>query len=223
MTMSCSCSGVLKARCQKQDKCSPSIDFNNITQWQPEYRNVLNPGEFGISKENVVYLTSVGKASSLQKDRETKRTPAGVAGGRLVISCSSCSASSSVGLGQDHSKRIQLNQKFQSILLFSTSETTNIHSVNKKRTKVFCWGDAKKGKKMASKTNNPKKTNKQSELVLHFRWLTWGQRCPWEHSRVGAERSPSPHVPLWGPSSQSHPRHLWRRHWEHGCCASEAG
>lgn len=138
MTMSCSCSGVLKARCQKQDKCSPSIDFNNITQWQPEYRNVLNPGEFGISKENVVYLTSVGKASSLQKDRETKRTPAGVAGGRLVISCSSCSASSSVGLGQDHSKRIQLNQKFQSILLFSTSETTNIHSVNKKRTKVFC-------------------------------------------------------------------------------------
>lgn len=48
------------------------------------------------------YLTSAGKASSLQKDRETKRTPAGVAGGRLVISCSSCSASSSVGLDRDH-------------------------------------------------------------------------------------------------------------------------
>lgn len=45
-----------------------------------------------------MYLTRVGKASSLQKDKETNRTPAGVAGGRLVISCSSCSASSSVGL-----------------------------------------------------------------------------------------------------------------------------
>lgn len=44
------------------------------------------------------HLTSVGNANSLQKDRETKRTPAGVAGGRLVISCNSCSASSSVGL-----------------------------------------------------------------------------------------------------------------------------
>lgn len=45
-----------------------------------------------------MHLTSVGNANSLQKDRETKRTPAGVAGGRLVISCNSCSASSSVGL-----------------------------------------------------------------------------------------------------------------------------
>lgn len=45
-----------------------------------------------------LYLTKWGKASSLQKDRETKRTPAGVAGGRLVISWRSCSASSSVGL-----------------------------------------------------------------------------------------------------------------------------
>lgn len=32
-----------------------------------------------------LYLTKWGKASSLQKDRETKRTPAGVAGGLLVI------------------------------------------------------------------------------------------------------------------------------------------
>lgn len=49
------------------------------------------------------HLTSVGKASSMQKDRDTKRTPAGVAGGRLVISCRSCSASSSVGLQGDQS------------------------------------------------------------------------------------------------------------------------
>lgn len=46
----------------------------------------------------VRYLTSVEKASSIQKESETKRTPAGVAGGRLVINCSNCSASSSVGL-----------------------------------------------------------------------------------------------------------------------------
>lgn len=48
--------------------------------------------------EKEKYLTSVGNASNLQNDRETKRTPAGVAGGRLVISWSNCSASSSVGL-----------------------------------------------------------------------------------------------------------------------------
>lgn len=48
-----------------------------------------------------MYLTKCGKASSLQKDRETKRTPAGVAGGRLVINCKSCSASSSVGLQRE--------------------------------------------------------------------------------------------------------------------------
>ncbi len=49
-----------------------------------------------------VYLTRVGNASSLQKERETKRTPAGVAGGRLVINCNSCSASSSVGLWKEN-------------------------------------------------------------------------------------------------------------------------
>lgn len=48
-----------------------------------------------------MYLTKCGNASSLQKDRETKRTPAGVAGGRLVINCKSCSASSSVGLQRE--------------------------------------------------------------------------------------------------------------------------
>lgn len=48
-----------------------------------------------------MYLTKCGKASSLQKDRETKRTPAGVAGGRLVINCKSCSDSSSVGLQRE--------------------------------------------------------------------------------------------------------------------------
>lgn len=50
----------------------------------------------------LTYLTRVGKASSLQKDSDTKRTPAGVAGGRLVISCKSCSASSSVGLWREY-------------------------------------------------------------------------------------------------------------------------
>lgn len=44
---------------------------------QDEYRIVQGSG--------FLYLTKWGKASSLQKDRETKRTPAGVAGGRLVI------------------------------------------------------------------------------------------------------------------------------------------
>lgn len=55
---------------------------------------------------SLTYLTRVGKASSLQKDRDTKRTPAGVAGGRLVISCKSCSASSSVGLQREYIEKI---------------------------------------------------------------------------------------------------------------------
>lgn len=41
--------------------------------------------EYTIVQGSFLYLTKWGKASSLQKDRETKRTPAGVAGGRLVI------------------------------------------------------------------------------------------------------------------------------------------
>lgn len=57
--------------------------------------NAIVPGD------GFLYLTKWGKASSLQKDRETKRTPAGVAGGRLVISWRSCSASSSVGLQRE--------------------------------------------------------------------------------------------------------------------------
>lgn len=61
-----------------------------------------------------MYLTKCGNASSLQKDRETKRTPAGVAGGRLVINCKSCSASSSVGLqGEAIHTVVQFAQNFR--------------------------------------------------------------------------------------------------------------
>lgn len=83
--------------------------------------------------EHEKYLTSVGNASNLQNDRETKRTPAGVAGGRLVISWSSCSASSSVGLEEGTKKKKQLN----------ASCYEHIHSFNQQHVKILQAKDSR--------------------------------------------------------------------------------
>lgn len=87
---------------------TPSTTKNNQVPVQKDRISKLKSAVVCVSEMNTIvpggaflYLTKWGKASSLQKDRETKRTPAGVAGGRLVISWRSCSASSSVGLQRE--------------------------------------------------------------------------------------------------------------------------
>lgn len=61
------------------------------------------------------------------------------------------------------------------------------------------------------------------EDLLSPLWPTWGLRCPWGHSTIGAERWPSPHAPLSGQSTRSCPPLPCHHHWACGCCVSAAG
>lgn len=111
---------------------SPQSETNPINIWRffKELRgkktvqlweeHCLNGAKTDLPKLYWEYLTRVEKARSMQKDRDTKRTPAGVAGGRLVISCRSCSASSSVGLSRTGNKTklgIQQGRDFQPLTM----------------------------------------------------------------------------------------------------------
>lgn len=153
-----------------------------------------------------MYLTRVGKASSLQKDKETKRTPAGVAGGRLVISCSSCSASSSVGLENCHNEEMNLKTwYFKSYCLYC------------------CFCIKQRHKHIFYQIMITQIHEVPGEILYYIvMGITWDRRCPLGHSRVGAERWPSPHAPLWGQSTLSCPPPC-HHHWARECCESAAG